>query len=134
MIRNIIVYIFIYIFLTGCDTNIMTPDLTFLDIYLDDYQDSNGYYHVENNEVSYHRVKYLTTPEQRVSWGSDDTFIVDWMFNTYEEPIINYSTYSNQYGEGQQLFYLNQEAIGDTMVIVGYINENVWDYLYFIIK
>jgi hypothetical protein len=56
------------------------------------------------------------------------------MFNTYEEPIINYSTYSNQYGEGQQLFYLNQEAIGDTMVIVGYINENVWDYLYFIIK
>tara|TARA_R100000152_G_C6639723_1_gene84720 strand:- start:65 stop:475 length:411 start_codon:yes stop_codon:yes gene_type:complete len=136
MIRNIISYIFIYIFLVGCDTDILGPesDFTFLDIYLESYQDSNGYYHIDYTGTSYHRVKYNTTPERRVFWGTEDTFTVEWMFNTYEEPIINYSTYSDQYGEGQQLFYLNQEAIGDTMMIVGYINEYTWDYLYFILE
>ena len=56
------------------------------------------------------------------------------MFNTYEEPIINYSTYADELGSGQQLFYLDSEAIGDTMMIVGYINELTWDYLYFILE
>ena len=33
-----------------------------------------------------------------------------------------------------QLFYLDSEAVGDTMMIVGYINELTWDYLYFILE
>ena len=117
----------------GCD-NPLEPEITFLNIYLDSEKDSNGYYHIDYNVTTYKHVYYQTTPNQRVRWGSEDTFSIDWMFNTYEEPIINYSTYADEYGGGQQLFYLDSEAVGDTMMIVGYINELTWDYLYFILE
>ena len=117
----------------GCD-NPLEPEITFLNIYLDSEKDSNGYYHIDYNGTTYKHVYYQTTPNQRVYWGSEDTFSIDWMFNTYEEPIINYSTYADDWGSGQQLFYLDSEAVGDTMMIVGYINEVAWDYLYFILE
>jgi|TARA_R100000234_G_scaffold107289_1_gene78278 hypothetical protein len=117
----------------GCD-NPLEPEITFLNIYLDSEKDSNGYYHIDYNGTTYKHVYYQTTPNQRVRWGSEDTFSIDWMFNTYEEPIINYSTYADDWGSGQQLFYLDSEAVGDTMMIVGYINEVAWDYLYFILE
>tara|TARA_B100000214_G_scaffold370481_1_gene345202 strand:- start:159 stop:551 length:393 start_codon:yes stop_codon:yes gene_type:complete len=117
----------------GCD-NPLEPEITFLNIYLDSEKDSNGYYHIDYNGTTYKHVYYQTTPNQRVRWGSEDTFSIDWMFNTYEEPIINYSTYADEWGSGQQLFYLDSEAVGDTMMIVGYINEVAWDYLYFILE
>ena len=117
----------------GCD-NPLEPEITFLNIYLDSEKDSNGYYHIDYNGTTYKHVYYQTTPNQRVRWGSEDTFSIDWMFNTYEEPIINYSTYADEWGSGQQLFYLDSEAVGDTMMIVGYINEIAWDYLYFILE
>ena len=60
---------------------------------VDSDKDSNGYYHIDYNGTTYEHVYYQTTPDQRVFWGSEDTFTIDWMFNTYEEPIINYSTY-----------------------------------------
>ena len=118
--------------LVGCD-NPLEPEFTFLSIHLDSEKDSNGYYHIDYNGTTYEHVYYQTTPNQRVRWGSEDTFSIDWMFNTYEEPIINYSTYADQFGNGQQLFYLSEESIGDTLMIVGYINKNTWDYLYFIL-
>ena len=117
----------------GCD-NPLEPEITFLNIYLDSEKDSNGYYHIDYNGTTYKHVYYQTTPNQRVRWGSEDTFSIDWMFNTYEEPIINYSTYADDWGSGKQLFYLDSEAGGDTMMIVGYINEVAWDYLYFILE
>ena len=119
--------------LVGCD-NPLEPEFTFLSIHLDSEKDSNGYYHIDYNGTTYEHVYYQTTPNQRVRWGSEDTFSIDWMFNTYEEPIINYSTYADDWGSGQQLFYLDSEAVGDTMMIVGYINEIAWDYLYFILE
>ena len=136
MIKNLIVYIFIYILIVSCESNILTENIefTFLNIELDSQVDQNGYYHIDYDGTSYGHVYYQTTPDQRVFWGSEDTFTIDWMFNTYEEPIINYSTYADNYGSGQQLFFLDSEAVGDTMMIVGYINELTWDYLYFILE
>tara|TARA_R100001082_G_C4294954_1_gene129839 strand:- start:332 stop:727 length:396 start_codon:yes stop_codon:yes gene_type:complete len=123
----------IILLLVGCD-NPLESEFTFLNIHLDSEKDSNGYYHIDYNGTTYEHVYYQTTPNQRVHWGSEDTFSIDWMFNTYEEPIINYSTYADDWGSGQQLFYLDSEAIGDTMMIVGYIDELTWDYLYFILE
>ena len=127
------ILIVLTLLLVGCD-NPLEPEFTFLDIHLDSEKDSNGYYHIDYNGTTYEHVYYQTTPNQRVRWGSEDTFSIDWMFNTYEEPIINYSTYADDYGSGQQLFYLDSEAVGDTLMIVGYINEIAWDYLYFILE
>ena len=120
--------------LVGCDTNPFEPEFTFLDIYLDSEVDNNGYYHIEYTGSTYGHVHYQTTSNQRVYWGSEDTFSIDWMFNTYEEPIINYSTYADSWGGGKQLFYLSEEAVGDTLMIVGYVNQTAWDYLYFILE
>ena len=127
------ILIVLTLLLVGCD-NPFEPEITFLNIHLDSEKDSNGYYHIDYNGTTYEHVHYQTTPNQRVYWGSEDTFSIDWMFNTYEEPIINYSTYADDWGSGQQLFYLDSEAVGDTMMIVGYINELTWDYLYFILE
>ena len=126
------ILIVLTLLLVGCD-NPFEPEITFLNIHLDSEKDSNGYYHIDYNGTTYEHVYYQTTPNQRVRWGSEDTFSIDWMFNTYEEPIINYSTYADDWGNGEQIFGLYDVEPGDTLMIYGYINEVIYDYLYFII-
>ena len=88
--------------------------------------DSNGYYHFSYNptgqsESDYGTVYYMTTdPVTRVGWFSPDSFYIYHMGQIFWEPVINYSTYSGDDGEGQQLFYVNPTLIGDTLDIYGY--------------
>ena len=88
--------------------------------------DSNGYYHFPyeptgQSESDYGTVYYNTTdPMTRVGWNSTDSFYVYHMGQIFWEPVINYSTYSGDDGEGQQLFYVNPTLIGDTLDIYGY--------------
>ena len=88
--------------------------------------DSNGYYHFPyqptgQSESDYGTVYYSTTdPITRVGWSSPDSFYVYHMGQIFWEPVINYSTYSGDDGEGQQLFYVNPTLIGDTLDIFGY--------------
>ena len=39
-------------------------------------------------------------------------------------PVVNYSTYSDDDGTGHQMVYVNPTLIGDTLNIIGEINEN----------
>ena len=88
--------------------------------------DSNGYYHffydpTGQSESDYGTVYYRTTDSvTRVGWSSPDSFYVYHMGQIFWEPVINYSTYSGDDGEGQQLFYVNPTLIGDTLDIYGY--------------
>ena len=108
-------------------------DTRFVDIYLEDPIDENGYYHLEDYS-NYHRVSFYSEPLGRVKWGTDSYFIIeDHLGNTYEEPVIQYSTYADDWGNGEQLFGLYDVEPGDTLMIYGYINEVIYDYLYFII-
>ncbi len=122
------------LFLVGCDDNPMLPDLSFVDIYLQESPDENGYYHIEYTGTTYHSVHYQTMPNERVFWGSPDNFTTEWMWEEFETPIISYSTYADEWGNGQQLFYIDSESIGDTLMIYGYVNNIAWDYLYFVIE
>ena len=134
MLRMIIFGI-VCLFLTSCDgDNPMAPDLSFLSITLQEAPDENGYYHIQYTGSTYHSVYYQTMPNERVYWSSPDEFSVDWMGHTFEQPIINYSTYADEWGYGQQLFYMSPEHIGDTLMVFGYVNAIAWDYLYFIIE
>ena len=137
------ILIILTLLLTGCsdDSCIMgcwnweeESDLfRYLDIYLEDEIDSNGYYHIESGG-SYHSVYTLSEPYERVKWGTDSHFYIeDHLGNTYEEPIIQYSTYADEYGNGQQIFALYDAEPGDTLMIYGYINFTIYDYLYLII-
>ena len=133
MLRMIIFGI-VCLFLTSCDDgNPMAPDLSFLSIDIQETADENGYYHIQYVGSTYHSVQYQTMPNERVYWTSPDEFSISWMGHTFEQPIINYSTYADEWGNGQQLFYVSQEHIGDTLMVFGYVNAIAWDYLYIII-
>ena len=91
------------------------------------FLDKDGYYHfqypsdVSMNPKDYGTIYYATTnPMARILWMSPDSFYVEHMGKLFGESVINYSTYSDNKGKGQQLFYVNPTLIGDTLDIFGY--------------
>ena len=96
-----------------------------LELYAD-YEYLNDYYRLsypQNAESSYGRVHYRTEPMTRVFWTSTDSFTFIYWGQEITEPVINYSTYSDADGNGQQLFYLYPQHIGDTLDLYGCIEE-----------
>ena len=101
-----------------------TPSIT-LDLYAE-YEYEDGYYRLQyppNAMSSYGRVHYNTEPITRVFWTSTDSFTFIYWGQEITEPVINYSTYSDADGKGQQLFYLYPQHIGDTLDLYGCIDD-----------
>ena len=87
----------------------------------------DGYYRVKypsGAESSYTRIYYNTLPMTRVFWTSLDSFTFVYWGQEITEPIANYSTYSSSEGDGQQLVYLYQSHIGDTLDIIAHIDTD----------
>ena len=108
----------------------------FFELYMDTTLDDNGYYLVDypNDESnSYVFVKYRSLPMTRVFWTSTDSFTIYYQGFPFSEPIINNSTYTLEDSTGQQLIYLYQAFIGDTLGITGYVSDNLHDNLKFIV-
>ena len=115
-----------------CDLN-ECYEYNVLDIYdvwkqnTDLEPDINGYYNFEyvptgQSDSDYGTLKYNTTiGVTRVYWESPDSFWVYHMGQWFGEPIINNSTYSSDEGFGQQLFYIDETFIGDTLSLYGQI-------------
>ena len=137
MVRNVFI-ITIGLLLLNCSNNmIMEPDIdnSFLDLYMD-VQNNDGYYLVDypnQEDNSYTAVYYKTLPDTRVFWASVDSFTVYHWGHAITEPIINFSTYSNSDGDGQQMIYLHQDFIGDTLMVYGCVENDVCSSLNFII-
>ena len=96
----------------------------------------DGYYifdYPTNRPHTYTSVEYDTEPITRVFWTSPDSFTIVHQGFPITEPIINYSTYSDNAGNGQQMIYVYQEHIGDTLSVIGYYFDEVWDDVNFII-
>ena len=107
-----------------------------LDVYMDLELDSNGYYlfdYPNESNNSYTYVKYTTSPVTRIFWSSPDSFTIVHQGFPITEPIINYSTYSDEDGNGQQMIYIYQEHIGDTLQVIGIYSESVHDDVSFIV-
>ena len=82
----------------------------------------DGYYifdYPTNRPHTYTSVEYDTEPITRVFWTSPDSFTIVHQGFPITEPIINYSTYSGDNADSQQLFYVNASFIGDTLDIYG---------------
>jgi len=101
----------------------------FLEVYSE--LDYNGEIYIfkypENAPSSYFKVDYNSLPTQRVYWGSPDAFYtIMWegSNDTTWTPVVSYSTYSDDDGIGHQMVYVNPTLIGDTLNIIGLINEN----------
>ena len=125
---------------TGCDTIFSdsddNTDTTTLDVYMELEMDENGYYlydYPNESNNSYTYVKYTTNSNTRIFWSSPDSFTIVHQGFPITEPIINYSTYSDENGNGQQMIYIYQEHIGDTLEVIGYYSDYVWDSVNFIV-
>ena len=112
------------------------PNYYKLTLYMNSPQDNNGNYLVSYSGYSYTNVLYTTEyPHMRVHWGSIDSFAVAYQNQTFSNPIINYSTYSNSQGEGQQMIYVNQSMVRtEPYTIIGCLSENNCEWLSFILQ
>lgn len=148
MMKKILVFLFLFSYDGNAFEGDNPPppppnDLDIYDVWKQNNplgEDSNGYYHflynpTQMSESDYGTVKYTTeVPETRVFWSSPDSFFVEYMDQLIGESIINNSTYSDGDGDGQQLFYVYSDFIGDTLTIHGSINSNITDSIFVIIE
>tara|TARA_A100001515_G_C4497787_1_gene185596 strand:- start:33 stop:497 length:465 start_codon:yes stop_codon:yes gene_type:complete len=124
-VKNILVYIFIYIFIIGCENNITGLDNECFDCTLNiepswsNLQiDDNGYYHLnfENDKIqTITQLKaYVGYGDEYVGWTSD-TYFDGCIWNYCEDvPIVNGSSYSNGDGYVYTMLGVYEGNIGDT--------------------
>lgn len=144
LIRHRCLYSFLLIWVvihTHSCTDLEDTNNTYLELYMNTEQDSEGYYLIDYNSSkshSYTTVYFKTNDLNRVFWTSVDTFCVNMFNDKICDEIINYSTYSKQYDDGtwggRQMIYLKRSFIGDTLNVFGCIDENTCDLLEFILE
>jgi len=137
-VKNLILLLFV----VGCGdydeilNSQVEPEPTPFRMYMEYEQDGNGYYHIsypQGVSSSHGRIYCETLSTQRVFWSSPNTFDTYFQQQWFSTPIIQYSTYSSSQGIAQQLFYIYEPFVGDTLTLVGGLSENTWDYLQVII-
>ena len=122
--------ILLIILVIGCEKEyeldvILPPNGSELTIYSDLHYE-NGTYHLfypEELSNSYFKVTYNTRPYQRVFWESPDMFYVVMWQDTIWTPVVNFSTYADEDGIGHQMVYINPTLIGDTLNVIGKLND-----------
>jgi len=87
------------------------------------------------DRISFHAsVKYLTTPATRVFWTLPDGNTIYNQNFPITESTINYFTYSKDDGSGEEIIYLNENMLNDTLTVIGCLNEDYCKTLKFIVK
>jgi len=127
-----LVVLFILLFLISCEKE---PDSFWENVH------SYGDYHLtigsdleydgevyifnypEGNSDSYFKINFNSSPYQRVYWESPDEYITVMWSDTTWTPVVNYSTYADDNGEGHQMVYVNPTLIVDTLNIIGVIAD-----------
>ena len=101
--------------LVGCSDYNSEGEPSSLSVYMDLKQENEFYiYDYPNGRTnSYTYVRYNTEPTTRVYWSSPDSFTIIHQGFPITSPIINYSTYSNENGDGKQFIYLNPSMVND---------------------
>ena len=128
MVKNNILYIFIYVLLIGCGDDVMTNSCS-SDCYLDMsapslQMDENGYYHIEfldgySQTFSTLDAKTGSDNTYKIIWDSDSGISYDgWWISS----VNNYS-YTNQ-GTAHTVLSVWEENINDTITIYAdYIDD-----------
>ena len=98
----------------------------------------DGYFSVKydlNKESDYCSLEYITEPNTRVFWYSYDYYTMIYWGREYHYPIVQNSTYSSsEDGSGKKLVYLSKYSVGDTLEVMGYIDENNYKTIEFILE
>jgi len=130
MVKNIVLYIFIYVLLIGCETS-LTPciDDCHLNVSAPSLQmDENGYYHIEwldgyvqtfstlqaDTGVDYQRVGWVSNKEINIQHNGTDNFT----------NLVNPSSYTDDEGIAYTVLGIWENFVGDTIkVYCGYTNN-----------
>lgn len=107
-----------------------------LSLYMNVDQE-NGFYKVKypiGRPNYYTSVYVMSHPNIFIDWYSDDEYCLNWMYQTLCEPIIQYSTFTRTDGSGQQMIYLTEDFIDDTLSVIGCIGGEICEEVYFIIE
>jgi len=136
MVRNIILYIFIYVLFVGCDTS-LTPciDDCYLDVSAPSLEmDENGYYHMEwldgyvqtfstlkaDTGVDYQRVGWVTNRQINIQYNGTDNLT----------SLVNTSSYTDSEGIAHTVLGVWEEFVGDTIkVYCGYTSSCDLQYI-----
>ena len=111
--------------LFGCSDYNSEGEPSSLSVYMDLNQE-NGFYiydYPNGRTNSYTYVRYNTEPITRVFWTSIDSFTIIHQGFPITSPIINYSTYSNENGDGKQFIYIDPTMINDTLEVIGCVGD-----------
>ncbi len=111
----------------------------FLILYMNNPDDGSlylvDYPQKDCDRISFHAsVKYLTTPATRVFWTLPDGNTIYNQNFPITESTINYFTYSKDDGSGEEIIYLNENMLNDTLTVIGCLNEDYCKTLQFIVK
>jgi len=138
-VRKIYTYILLGLLSVSCSDldNVLGEDTTESEptpfrLWLEEDMDENGFYHKtypRGSSNSYGRIYCETLPTQRVFWSSPNEFQTYHQQQWFSTPIIQYSTYTSNEGTTQQLYYLYEQFIGDTLYLVGGLSEETWSYV-----
>ena len=138
-------WLFIFI-LVGCEESEPNEPTYYLNITMDTdslmrFENEEFVFNYPRNKPSTYARVLAETDERngRIFWFSPDSFQYIYQGILFTESVINYSTYCYDEVEWrkfecQQLVYLNETMIGDTIDIYGYLGEDEISETRFVVK
>tara|TARA_B100000287_G_C20092663_1_gene567083 strand:- start:113 stop:544 length:432 start_codon:yes stop_codon:yes gene_type:complete len=134
MVKNIILYIFIYVFLIGCGVEPYCDECK-LELSIESLQiDENNYYVLNFNDdyvQTFTKIKADVGKDyEYVEWTSNTHFKVETFGYQEEVNVVNGVGYSDEYGYAYTMMGVYQSNIGDTVIIYcGYYDDYGVQYL-----
>ena len=126
MVKNLIMYIFIYILLVGCESLLVCEDC-YLNIKASDLQmDGDGYYHIEFLDSYIQTFSTLeaetgiTDYNQKVNWVSNKEILIA----GYWTNLVNGSSYTDDDGKAYTVISIWENFIGDTVKVYSGYTDN----------
>jgi hypothetical protein len=132
MVKNNILYIFIYVLLVGCGDSVMTNSCSsdcHLDISAPSLEmDENGYYHIEWLDGYGQTFSTLTAETgldyQKVNWTSNKEINIQHYGQDNWTNLVNTSSYTDDEGVAHTVLGVWEQFVGDTIkVYSGYSNN-----------
>ena len=126
MVKNLLMYIFIYTLLIGCNSPLVCKDC-YLNIKAPDLQmDGNGYYHIEFLDSYVQTFSTLeaetgiTDYNQKVNWVSNKEILIA----GYWTNLVNGSSYTDEEGKAYTVLGVWENFIGDTVKVYSGYTDN----------
>ena len=136
MVKNIILYIFIYVLCIGCESSLMScSDNCYIDTSAPSLQmDENGYYHIEwldSHIQTFSTLEVKTGIEhQKVIWISNKEINIQHNGIDNWINLVNRNSYTDNEGIAYTTLGIWEEFIGDTVkVYCGYTSSCEIQYL-----